>query len=212
MPRETKTRTREKIRGSLRAWVNPYLAIIAIWILTVVVANLGWIAYEDYSVLGAPFLEEAFKGGAALIIAASLSLRPKTKVSLRNLGLLWGLLVGLMFGIGEGILQDWTLQGVLSGIATHPLWTAAIAVGFCSFLLTGKRSLPIAVYLTAVGAHASWNFGEHYASAVASSIAIFLTFLTISVALLVPLSRKSPSTSSKGSRRNDVVGRKWLMG
>ena len=92
-------------------------------------------------------------------------------------------MVGLWFGCAEAVSQVQTIQDTLSDVIWHPLWTIAVSVGFCSFLLTGKKSLPIKVYLIAVGAHASWNFSVHYTSAVLP-IPIFLTLLAILIAIL----------------------------
>jgi len=165
----------------LRFWI----IVTVIWILTVVIVNLGWIAPKDYSVFGAPFLEEAVKGYSAFLIAALLYQIPKKfKIGLRNSGILWGLLVGFLIGYVE-VFQYKTIQIhiILLKLIQHPLWTIAVSVGFCSFLLTSKKSLPIIVYLTAVGAHASWNFNVYYTSALALPISIVLTLLAIMIAL-----------------------------
>lgn len=174
---------KEKFRERLRLSVIIWISITVILILTIAVVDLGWIARKDYSVLGAPFLEEAFKGYFAFIFATLLYLKQKCKIGLRGMGLLAGLFVGFMFGYAEGVFQKESIQYILSGIVIHSLWTTAVSVGFCSFLLTNKKSLPIAVYLIAVGAHGFSNYDVYYTSALASPISIILTLLAILIAL-----------------------------
>jgi hypothetical protein len=164
----------------LRFWV----IIIVVWISAVVIVNLGWIAFKNYSVLGAPFLEELFKGYTAFMIAAFIYYSPKkNKMSLRNSAVLWGFLIGFFIGFVE-INQFSTIQLYLIPLklVQHPVWTIAVSVAFCSFLLTGKKLLPIIVYLTAVGAHASWNFNANYTSELAIVVSVVLTVLAILIA------------------------------
>jgi hypothetical protein len=171
----------KKIEVKTRFWI----IVTVIWVSAVVIVNLGWIALKNYSVLGAPFLEEMFKGYTAFMIAAFIyySPRKKIKMSLRNSAVLWGFLIGFFIGFAE-INQYNTIQLYLIPLklVQHPVWTIAVSVAFCSFLLTGKKLLPLVVYLTAVGAHATWNFNVYFTSELAIVVSVVLTVLAILIA------------------------------
>jgi hypothetical protein len=188
-----------KIPERLRFWVIALVLTIVMLILAIVIVTyLGWITLEDYSTKGAPFLEEAFKGFFAFLIAAALYQSQKFKVSLRIVGIFSGILTGLMFGRVEGVLQ----------IIMHPVWTTAVSLGFCSFLLTSKRFLPFVVYLIAVGAHASWNFNVYNTSTLALPISIVLSLLAILIAFLT-----FPRTRQRSwSGRHSLVSRSRTRG
>ncbi len=130
-----------------------------------------------------PLPELGRQGYLAFVIAASLYLRQRLKTSLMGLGIFSGLLMGFLFGYLEVVLQYHTIQNILPHIVEHSLWTIAVSVGFCSFLLTNKKFLPTIVYLIAVGAHGFSNYDVYYTSALASPISIILTLLAILIAL-----------------------------
>jgi hypothetical protein len=198
----------EKIQVRLRLWI----IITIIWALAVVIVNLGWVAPKHYSVIGAPFLEEMVKGYTAFMIAAFIYYSPKkNRMSLRNSAVLWGFLIGFFFGFVE-INQYNTIQLYLIPLklVQHPVWTIAVSVAFCSFLLTGKKLLPLVVYLMTVGAHASWNFNANYTSELAIVVSVVLTVLAILIAFWnFPKQSGAHYNARKNSGQIPEYG-KWL--
>jgi hypothetical protein len=168
-----------------RKYSLTFIIIIIIYSFFVISVNLGWISFKEYSIFGAPLLEEAFKGYSAFYLAILPYQSKKFKISLRDSGVLLGLLVGFLFGYAE-ITQYKTVQTfiILLKFTQHPLWTIAVSVGFCSFFLTRKKFIPIIIYLVAVGAHASWNIYAYYTSSLTLSISVILTLLAILIAFL----------------------------
>jgi len=164
-----------------------FLAIAILWALTSQLPNLGWIAKRDYSIFGAPLLEEAFKGVIVYPILVALYLR-FNKTSWRKLGLLVGpisgLIAGFIFGILEGVLQGESIQNILSAVVTHSFWAAAVGIGISSYLLAGKKGHLIGIYFMVVFAHGIWNYNTYHPSALAHLIATALVLLVIPIALL----------------------------
>jgi len=177
-----------KIKGVLQNSFLAFLAIAIAWVFAVRISNTGWINLRSYSILGAPFFEEALKGLLVFLLAPTVYLlylsRAKHKPSLTALALLAGVLVGLLFGLVESTSQKESIEDLLTGILTHSIWTAAVGVGTCSFWRDGSKRLPIGTYLVAVFGHMAWNYQVYFPSPLTTSIAAVFLTAAVPVSLL----------------------------
>lgn len=170
-------------------YFSALLVLLVVWVLSVLAVESGWIVPRHYVIIGAPLLEEAIKGSLASLLGPilyTLHLRSsKSGDGLVGWALISGFLVGLYFGLGESILQGESVQGILAGMATHPIWTAAVSVGFSSFWRYGDKHSLIGIYLLAVLGHAAWNYHVCYPSPLATFVTIALLVAAIPIAILV---------------------------
>jgi RsiW-degrading membrane proteinase PrsW (M82 family) len=169
------------------------LALSLLFFLPIAVetVNIAGIPKRDYSVLGAPPLEEAFKGALLWLwlsfILYRISSKALARKGARNLWFLGGYLVGLTFGIAEDFPS---VLGALSSLATHAPWTGAVGAGIYLAQAKGRRSLLGSLYLTAVGAHMAWNSGVYMVSPLLFSLSLALTSAAILVSLSAPSHKK----------------------
>lgn len=176
---------KRKIIERRRVFFLLFLVLAILWALTSQLPNLGWIAKQDYSIFGAPLVEEAFKGVIAYSIFVALYFRfNKTRWGGLLIGFISGLIAGFIFGIFEGVLQGESIQNILSAVVTHSFWAAAVGVGISSYLLAGKKGHLIGIYFIVVFAHGIWNYNTYHPSALAHLIATTLILLVIPIALL----------------------------
>jgi len=157
------------------------LALTPLLLLPIAIeaVKIAGIPDRDYSIFGAPPLEEAFKGAFlwlafnVLYWKSSKALAQKTT---RNLWFLGGYLVGLTFGIVEHFPS---VLGTLSSFATHAPWTGVVGAGIYFAQAKGGRLLLASLYLTTVGAHMAWNSGTHLVSPHLFSLFLALTSIAI---------------------------------
>lgn len=126
--------------------------------------KLAPIGFNRYSVSIGPFLEEAFKGGAAFLLSLTILLgypRLKRTLDSKRYWFLLGALIGLAIALWEAFAEySPGLHRVIPSL-NHICWTATVGGGIW-ISMRGKREwrllklmLP---YMAVVSLHVLWNY------------------------------------------------------
>lgn len=129
---------------------------------------------REYSVLLAPPLEEAFKGAWVWLLMMAIL----TKLEDRQAGRGDWVLAGVGIGVTFAILEDFPhLVPILLSLATHPIWTGALAdaIYLNQANQTQELTYLLPIYLMVTVAHMSWNAAVYTQSHLLIITIIFTT-------------------------------------